>query len=141
MTAASPTLRDKPSAPAIAGRLIRVFPRQTKASPTHDLAYFGPPDLFAEADQVHVSVTFTADKPKAEHLAQEWRHVEPVKVGGVAYGDEGRGFVIPGRYINPGYTFTSRGCPRRCWFCSAWKRCLPATSQAAARRTARTYRR
>ena len=102
-------------------RLIRVFPRKTKASPLDALAYFGPPDLFAEADEVHVSVTFTYDKPKAERLAEEWRHVAPVRVGGVAYGDAGADF-LPGRYIKQGYTFTSRGCPRRCWFCSVWKR-------------------
>jgi len=29
---------------------------------------------------------------------------------------------VPGRYIRHGYGFTSRGCPRRCWFCSVWKR-------------------
>jgi hypothetical protein len=29
---------------------------------------------------------------------------------------------VPGKYIKHGYTFTSRGCPRRCWFCSVWKR-------------------
>lgn len=104
-----------------AKRLIRVFPRKTKASPDDDLAYFGSPDLFAEADEVHVDVTFTADKDKAESLAEAWRHVAPVKVGGVAYGDPGQEF-IPGRYIKHGYTFTSRGCPRRCWFCSVWKR-------------------
>ncbi len=45
----------------------------------------------------------------------------PVKVGGVAYGDDSLEF-IPGRYIKPGYTITSRGCPRRCWFCDVWKR-------------------
>lgn len=103
-------------------RLIRVFPRKTKASPTDELAFFGPPDLFAEGDEVHVSVTFTADKPKAERLAEAWDQVAPVKIGGVAYGDEGHGYFIPGKYIKPGYTFTSRGCPRRCWFCSVWKR-------------------
>ncbi len=102
-------------------RLIRVFPRKTKASPDDELAYFGPPDLFAQADEVHVSVAFTADKPKAERLAEQWSHVAPVKVGGVAYGDRSLEF-IPGRYIKPGYTFTSRGCPRRCWFCSVWKK-------------------
>lgn len=102
-------------------RLIRVFPRKTKATPDDALAYFGPPDLFAEADEVHVSVAFTYDRPLAERLAEQWRHVAPVKVGGVAYGDRGEDF-IPGRYIKPGYIFTSRGCPRRCWFCSVWKR-------------------
>jgi hypothetical protein len=106
--------------------LVRVFPRKTKASPDDALAFFGPPDLFVEADEVHVDVTFTADKPKAESLAEDWRHVAPVKIGGVAYGDPGREFV-PGRYIKDGYTFTSRGCPRRCWFCSVWKRRPQAT--------------
>lgn len=102
-------------------RLIRVFPRKTKATPDDELARFGPPDLLDEADEVHISVTFTYDKPRAETLAEQWRHVAPVKVGGVAYGDRGDDF-IPGRYIKPGYIFTSRGCPRRCWFCSVWKR-------------------
>ena len=102
-------------------RLIRVFPRRTKATPIDELAYFGPPDLFAEADEVHVDCTFTADKTAAESLAEDWKHVAPVQIGGVAYGDPGHEF-IPGRYIKPGYIFTSRGCPRRCWFCSVWKR-------------------
>jgi hypothetical protein len=102
-------------------RLIRVFPRKTRATPDDELARFGPPDLFDEADEVHVSVTFTYDKDRAEQLAERWRYVAPVKIGGVAYGDRGAEFV-PGRYIKPGYTFTSRGCPRRCWFCSVWKR-------------------
>jgi len=103
------------------GRLIRVFPRKTKASPDDELAYFGPPNLFSEADEVHIDVTFTADIPKAEKLAEQWKHVAPVKMGGVALGDSG-GVFVPGRYIKYGYTFTSRGCPRRCWFCSVWKR-------------------
>lgn len=102
--------------------LIRVFPRRTKATPVDDRAFFAPPDLFVPgAQEVHVSVTFTYDKPRAEQLAEQWRHIAPVKIGGVAYGDPGQDFV-PGRYIKPGYTFTSRGCPRRCWFCSVWKR-------------------
>lgn len=101
--------------------MIRVFPRKTKASPDDELAYFGPPDIFAEADEVHVSVTFTYDKARAEQLAEQWRYVAPVKVGGVAYGDTSLEF-IPGRYIKPGYTITTRGCPRRCWFCGVWKK-------------------
>lgn len=64
-------------------KLIRVFPRKTMASPDDDLSFFGPPNLFAEADEVHVDVTFTADKPRAESLAEDWKHVAPVKVGGV----------------------------------------------------------
>jgi len=95
-------------------KLARVFPRKTKASPNDEMAFFGPPDMFVEADQIHIDVTFTADLPKAESLAREWRHVAPVQIGGVALGDPGCEFV-PGRYIKRGYTFTSRGCPRRCW--------------------------
>jgi hypothetical protein len=49
-------------------RHIRVFPRKTKATPADALAYFGPPERHAEADEVHVSVTFTDDKAWAEHL-------------------------------------------------------------------------
>lgn len=112
-------------------RIIRVFPRRTKATPSDELAYFGPPDLYAHvygADEVHVSVSFTWDKERAEQLAGQWDHVAPVKIGGVGWrstefphGDPGADFV-PGKYIKPGYVFTSRGCPRKCWFCSVWKR-------------------
>lgn len=102
-------------------KLIRVFPRRTKATPDDELARFEPPGLFDEADEVHVDCTFTYDKPKAEWLAEQWNRVAPVKIGGVAYGDRGAEFV-PGKYIKVGYVFTSRGCPRRCWFCSVWKR-------------------
>ena len=106
-------------------RLIRVFPRRTKATPDDPLAFIGSPDLLAiagGADEVHVDVTFTAAKDRAEQLAEEWRMLGcPVKIGGVAYGDPGAEFV-PERYIKKGYIFTSRGCPRRCWFCSVWKR-------------------
>ena len=69
---------DTPQKQPPIGKLIRVFPRKTKASPNDELAYFGPPDLFAlGADEVHVSVAFTADKPKAERLAEQWRNVAP----------------------------------------------------------------
>ena len=54
-------------------RLIRVFPRRTKATPTDALAYFGPPDHLAEADEIHVDCTFTWDKAAAERLAEQWR--------------------------------------------------------------------
>lgn len=108
-------------------RLIRVFPRKTKASPDDPLAYFGPPDLFAEGDAVHVSVLFTEDKPRAERLAEAWKAIAPVSVGGPAYGDKALEFV-PGRYVKRGYTITSRGCPRRCWFCGVWKKWPQPTS-------------
>lgn len=111
-------------------KLIRVFPRKTKASPTDALAYFGPPDLFAEADAIHVSVAFTWDIPRAEELAEQWRHVAPVTVGGPAFEKNEALYPLafePGRYVKTGYLFTSRGCPRRCWFCSVWKRIGTAT--------------
>lgn len=102
-------------------RIIRVFPRKTKATPTDEWVRFSPPGLFDEADEIHVSVTFTYDRPAAERLAEDWRRVAPVKLGGVAYGDTSLEF-IPGRYIGEGYTVTTRGCPRRCWFCGVWKK-------------------
>ena len=79
------------------------------------------PGLFDEADEIHVSVTFTWDTPLAEHLAGIWEAVAPVKIGGVAMGDRGGDFV-PGMYVKRGYVITSRGCPNRCWFCSVWRR-------------------
>lgn len=102
-------------------RLIRVFPRRTKATPDDVLACTGGPDLFAEADAVHVSVTFSWDIPRAEQLAEAWRAVAPVTVGGPAYNEPGAAFVA-GRYLKRGYVITSRGCPNRCWFCGVWRR-------------------
>lgn len=102
--------------------LARVFPRRTNASPNDPLAFFGPPGMFLpEITEVHISVTFTWDIPKAERLARQWETVAPVKIGGPALGDPGNGFM-PGQYLKQGYVITSRGCPNRCWFCDVWKR-------------------
>ena len=56
-------------------RIARVFPRKTKATPDDALAFTGlpPKDGIADIDEVHVSVAFTYDLPKAEILAQAWR--------------------------------------------------------------------
>ena len=97
-------------------KIIRVFPRKTKATPIDDLVRFGPPGLFDEADEIHVSVTFSYDLPKAEELAKQWGCVALVKIGGPATGDKGSEFVS-GMYLKPGYIITSRGCPNNCWFC------------------------
>jgi len=102
-------------------RVIRVFPRRTKATPIDSSAYIGSPDLFAEADSVHISVTFTYDLQMAEILATEWKHVAPVEIGGPGVGTFGNDFT-PGMYLKPGYVITSRGCPNTCWFCEVWKR-------------------
>jgi hypothetical protein len=105
----------------MAKRIIRVFPRRTKATPDDSLVYIGEPDLFAAADEVHISVTFSWDLPEAERLEKVWRHVAPVQIGGPATGMRGEDF-LPGRFLKRGYVITSRGCPNRCWFCSVPKR-------------------
>jgi hypothetical protein len=102
-------------------KIVRVFPRRTNATPIDDMAYVGLPDMFVEADEVHISVTFTWDLVEAERLEKEWRHIAPVKIGGPASGERGGDF-IPGMYLKKGYVITSRGCPNHCWFCSVWKR-------------------
>lgn len=89
------------------------------------MVFFGPPPLLLlpEIDEVHVSVTFTYDRPKAEELAEDWMMAGvPVKLGGPAYDDPAEGEFIPGRYIKKGYTITSRGCNNKCWFCLAPRR-------------------
>lgn len=107
-------------------RIIRVFPRQTTATPIADeYVFIGHPPLWwpDDAQEVHVSVTFTWDLDAAYDLGDEWAMAThlPVSIGGPATGTPGDEFV-PGRYLKHGYTITSRGCPNRCWFCSVWKR-------------------
>ncbi|MHB8280771.1 MAG: radical SAM protein [Candidatus Humimicrobiaceae bacterium] len=105
-------------------KIARVFPRRTEATPNDELVYIGdPPLLFMpEADEVHISVTFTYDIPEAERLYREWeRGGIPVKMGGPAFAQPGGEFE-PGMYLKHGYTITSRGCPNKCWFCSVWRR-------------------
>lgn len=105
-------------------KIARVFPRRTRATPDDALCFFGPPPLLdlPEIDEVHISVAFTYDIPRAEDLAYEWERVDvPVKLGGPAYNEPGGEFV-PGRYLRKGYVITSRGCPNRCWFCSVPRR-------------------
>jgi hypothetical protein len=103
-------------------KIIRVFPTKTKATPDDKYAYYGDPDLLVpECDEIHISVTFTWDIEKAHKLAEQWEHIAPVKIGGVAMGDRGGEFE-PGLYLKNGYTITSRGCKNKCWFCDVWKR-------------------
>ena len=103
-------------------RIIRVFPTKTNATPTDELVRIREtPSFFDEADEVHVSVTFTWDIPIAEWLAKQWEPVATVKIGGPAYNEPGGDF-IPGMYMRHGYVITSRGCPNRCWVCAVPKR-------------------
>lgn len=103
--------------------ILRVFPRRTNCTPKDDMVFVGNPPLERpQADEVHVSCTFTWDKPKAEMLAQAWgQYYSTVKIGGCAYDDPCNGFIL-GRYIRQGITFTSRGCNNQCPWCLAWKR-------------------
>lgn len=97
--------------------VIRVFPRRTKLTPTDSYAFVGDPPLWLpEADRVHVSCTFTWDKPEALRLVGAWsQHYMHVWLGGPQYG-MGSDFT-PGMYVREGITFTSRGCNNQCPFC------------------------
>lgn len=99
-------------------RIIRVFPRKTSFNPVDEMAFVGsPPSARPEADEVHISVSFTWDIARAEQLASEWQAYYPVvKLGGPAIDGEGDEFT-PGVYVKQGVTFTSRGCPNNCSFC------------------------
>lgn len=98
-------------------KIARVFPRVTKATPHDEYTFFDAPGMFLpHIDEVHISVAFTYDMPKAEAMARQWKHVAPVKLGGPAFDAPG-GEFIPGMYIKKGYVITSRGCPNHCWHC------------------------
>lgn len=93
-------------------RIIRVFPRKTSYTPEDDYVFIGmPPFIIPEHDEVHVSCTFTWDKAECEELAYQWegRTNKPVKLGGVAFGNEVEGFE-QGLYVKSNIIFTSRGC-------------------------------
>lgn len=101
-------------------RVVRVFPRRTSMTPTDALSFVGDPPLPAwrpDADEVHVSVTFTWDLEEGRRLAEAWGEYYPVvRLGGPACDDHGDGFAA-GVYVRRGVTFTSRGCPNRCPWC------------------------
>lgn len=104
-------------------KILRVFPRRTKATPDDPMVIIGDPPLFRpDADEVHISITFTYDRAEGERLRDSYADYYPmVKIGGPGMGDAGGDFA-PGMYLKPGYVITSRGCPNRCWFCDVWKR-------------------
>ncbi len=99
-------------------KIIRVFPTCTNLTPVDSLAFYGdPPMMRPSADEVHVSVTFTWDKMKAERLVKAWGQYYPiVKSGGPAYGCISHDFQ-PGMYLKQGVTFTTRGCNNQCPWC------------------------
>ncbi len=88
-------------------------------TPVDPYAFVGGPQLWQpEADEVHVSVTFTWDLPEGERLAALWEVYYPgkVRLGGPAL-NSFAGCFTPGLYVKEGVTFTSRGCPNRCPWC------------------------
>lgn len=99
-------------------KIIRVFPRKTAYTPTDELAFVGDPPLMRpEADEVHVSVTFTWDIAEGKRLQKAWaQHYPIVKIGGPAFGQISGAFQ-PGFYVKPGVTFTTRGCDNHCPWC------------------------
>ena len=53
------------------GKITRVFPRRTAATPEDPYAFTGPPPCgeLPDISEVHISVTFTYDMQKAERRA------------------------------------------------------------------------
>jgi hypothetical protein len=102
--------------------IARVFPTKTSLTPDDKDAYYDAPDLFTpKYDEVHVSVTFTWDIPRAQRLADAWASIGEVKLGGVAIDGESDQPFQAGMYLKKGVTITSRGCPNNCSFCMVRK--------------------
>ncbi len=54
-------------------KIIRVFPRRTSLTPTDAYAFVGDPPMWRpEADEVHISCSFTWDRVEVERLASAW---------------------------------------------------------------------
>lgn len=100
-------------------KVIRVFPRHTTYTPTDGLAFVGDPPLWRpEADEVHISVTFSWDVAEGERLLRAWAQYYPfVVIGGPAIRPYQGDAFTPGLYVKQGVTFTSRGCNNRCPWC------------------------
>ena len=95
----------------------RVFPTRTNMSPTDHDCYFGPPGAFTpKYDEVHISCCFTWDLEKAQRLGKEWEGYGQVRYGGSAI-TSNPGQFEAGKYVAPGVTITSRGCPNKCPWC------------------------
>ena len=67
-------------------KTLRIFPSKTKATPDDENVRFEEPGLFDEADEIHISVTFTWDIKRAEYLAKQWEVISSVRIGGPAMG-------------------------------------------------------
>ena len=87
-------------------------------TPDDGYSFVGDPPLWRpEADEAHVSITFTWDIAEGRRLQEAWaQHYPTVRLGGPAFASPADGFT-PGLYIRHGVTFTSRGCNHRCPWC------------------------
>ena len=104
-------------------RIIRVFPQRTSHTPDDGYVRIGSPDIFDRMElppheEIHISCTFTWDKPRCEQLREEWQTCTraPVLLGGPAYGNKAEDFV-QGLYIKSNIIFTTRGCNNSCPWC------------------------
>jgi hypothetical protein len=104
-------------------KIIRVFPKRTSFTPNDSLSFVGDPPLFRpDADEIHVSATFTWDIEESQRLAEAWRQYYPIaRLGGPAFDACPNGFT-PGMYVKRGVTFTTRGCNNFCPWCLVWRR-------------------
>ena len=102
------------------GRIVRVFPYRNSFTPIDDYALYGfqPLMLPAVYDEIHISCTFTWDKPLCRDLKTAYEGIQdkPVYLGGVAFGSPVDGF-IQGMYLKHNIIFTSRGCNNKCPWC------------------------
>jgi hypothetical protein len=100
--------------------LARIFTRRTRATPDDAYAFVGlpPKNLPDDITDAAVSVSFSYDLEEAERLCEAWSKIANVSIGGPATGMRGEEFV-PGKFLKPGYTITSRGCEggNSCFFC------------------------
>jgi hypothetical protein len=98
--------------------IIRVFPRKTNMTPDDPYVFVGDPPLWRpEADEAHISVTFTWDIEEGRRLWEAWAQYYPVRLGGPAFSNGTVGDFTPGLYVKQGVTFTSRGCNNNCPWC------------------------
>lgn len=105
-------------------RILRVFPRRTSYTPTDELAFYPittQTPIWAclpEFDEIHISCSFTWDKPFCDELQAEWQYFtdKPIEIGGPAYCSDADDFT-PGLYLKPNIIFTSRGCNNNCPWC------------------------
>lgn len=88
-------------------------------TPNDPYAFVGDPPLWRpEADEAHISVTFTWDIEEGRRLWEAWAQYYPVQLGGPAFGNNGTNdYFTPGLYVKQGVTFTSRGCNNNCPWC------------------------